>query len=118
MERVVQAVRLDDYPAFFRDRVLGDAAKLFKVGALWLPSAAYNFIGPRVVKRLVEAQAKRNAPKPEGPPPEPTLGQGFEDVPQGPGPARESPPARDRAPSRRSRCPPSPRASSRRVPCA
>ena len=71
--------------------VLGDAAKLFKVGALWLPSAAYNFIGPRVVKRLVEAQAKRNAPKPEGPPPEPTLGQGFEDVPQGARPAGPGP---------------------------
>lgn len=71
--------------------VLGDAAKLFKVGALWLPSAAYNFIGPRVVKRLVEAQAKRNAPRPEGPPPEPTLGQGFEDVQQGAAPARPSP---------------------------
>ena len=71
--------------------VLGDAAKLFKVGALWLPSAAYNFIGPRVVKRLVEAQAKRNAPKPEGPPPEPTLGQGFEDVPQGTRPAGPGP---------------------------
>ena len=71
--------------------VLGDAAKLFKVGALWLPSAAYNFIGPRVVKRLVEAQAKRNAPRPEGPPPEPTLGQGFEDVPQGTRPAGPGP---------------------------
>lgn len=71
--------------------VLGDAAKLFKVGALWLPSAAYNFIGPRVVKRLVEAQAKRNAPRPEGPPPEPTLGQGFEDVPQGARPAGPGP---------------------------
>jgi len=71
--------------------VLGDAAKLFKVGALWLPSAAYNFIGPRVVKRMIEAEKRRNAPKPEGPPPEPTLGQGFEDVPQGAAPARANP---------------------------
>lgn len=59
--------------------------------ALYAGSALYNLLGPRVVKRMIEAEKRRNAPKPEGPPPEPTLGQGFEDVPQGAAPARANP---------------------------
>lgn len=54
-------------------------------------AAAYNLLGPRAVKWLAERQQRRNAPKPERPPPEPTLGAGFEDVPQGQPPAKASP---------------------------
>lgn len=68
-------------------------AEPLSAAAVYLGSAAYNLIGPRVVKRLVDAQKRREAPPPEPVrgPVEPTLGQGFEDVPQGPGPAREGP---------------------------
>ena len=59
--------------------------------ALYAGSALYNLLGPRVVKRMIEAEKRRNAPKPEGPPPEPTLGRGFEDVPQGTRPAGPGP---------------------------
>ena len=59
--------------------------------ALYAGSALYNLLGPRVVKRMIDAEKRRNAPKPEGPPPEPTLGQGFEDVPQGARPAGPGP---------------------------
>jgi len=66
-------------------------AEPLSAAAIYAGSAAYNLIGPRVVKRLVEAQRRREAPTPEAPPREPTLGQGFEDVPQGGAPAREGP---------------------------
>ena len=59
--------------------------------ALYAGSALYNLLGPRVVKRMIDAEKRRNAPKPEGPPPEPTLGRGFEDVPQGTRPAGPGP---------------------------
>lgn len=58
-------------------------AEPLSAAAIYLGSAAYNLVGPRVVKRLVDAQRRRDAPAPERPPAEPTLGQGFEDVPQG-----------------------------------
>ena len=54
-------------------------------------SALYNFAGPRIVKAMVNAQRRRDAPTPEGRPPEPTLGRGFEDVPQRPEPGGEAP---------------------------
>ena len=60
-------------------------------GALYAGSALYNLLGPRVVKRMVEAQRRREAPAPAGPPPEPTLARGFEDVPQGGAPAARGP---------------------------
>lgn len=68
-------------------------AEPLSAAAIYAGSAAYNLLGPRIIKRLVEAQKRREAPPPEPVrgPVEPTLGQGFEDVPQGPGPARESP---------------------------
>lgn len=72
---------------------LGGAATVSLPGALAAYGSAglYNLLGPRVVKALVERQQRRNAPKPEAPPPEPTLGAGFEDVPQGQPPAKASP---------------------------
>lgn len=59
--------------------------------AMYGGAGLYNLLGPRVVRWLAERQQRRNAPKPEGPPPEPTLGAGFEDVPQGQPPAKASP---------------------------
>lgn len=60
-------------------------------GALYAGSALYNLLGPRIVKRMVEAQQRREAPARPGPPPEPGLVRGFEDVPQGGAPARPGP---------------------------
>jgi len=59
--------------------------------AMYGGAGLYNLLGPRAVKWLAERQQRRNAPKPEGPPPEPTLGAGFEDVPQGQPPAKAGP---------------------------
>lgn len=68
-------------------------AEPLSAAAVYLGSAAYNLIGPRVVKRLVDAQRRRETPLPEPvrPPAEPTLGRGFEDVPQRGGPAPANP---------------------------
>ncbi len=66
-------------------------AEPLSAAAIYLGSAAYNLVGPRVVKRLVDAQRRRDAPAPERPPAEPTLGQGFEDVPQRGGPTPANP---------------------------
>ena len=68
-------------------------AEPLSAAAIYAGSAAYNLIGPRVLKRLVDAQRRREAPLPEPvrPPAEPTLGQGFEDVPQRGGPAPANP---------------------------
>jgi hypothetical protein len=72
-------------------RVAGDAAAAAKIGVTYPFAGIYNFIGPRMVKRVVEAQRKREAPLPEQAPPEPGLAQGFEDVPQGRPPPAEPP---------------------------
>ena len=72
-------------------RAATDAASAAKIGFVWPFAAAYNTLGPRAVKAMVEAQRRREAPAPAGPPPEPGLTQGFEDVPQGTGPAPQSP---------------------------
>lgn len=66
-------------------------AEPLSAAAIYAGSAIYNLVGPRVVKRLVDAQRRRDAPTPEGRPPEPTLGRGFEDVPQRPEPGGEVP---------------------------
>jgi len=68
-------------------------ASPMSAGALYAGSALYNFLGPKVTKKLIEAQKRRRteAPAPEGRPPEPTLGRGFEDVPQRPEPGGEVP---------------------------
>jgi len=66
-------------------------AEPLSAAAIYAGSAIYNLVGPRVVKRLVDAQRRRDAPTPEGRPPEPTLGRGFEDVPQRPEPGGEAP---------------------------
>lgn len=66
-------------------------AEPLSAAAIYAGSAIYNLVGPRVVKRLVDAQRRRDASTPEGRPPEPTLGRGFEDVPQRPEPGGEVP---------------------------
>lgn len=66
-------------------------AEPLSAAAIYAGSAIYNLVGPRVVKRLVDAQRRRDAPTPEGRPPEPTLGRGFEDVSQRPEPGGEAP---------------------------
>ena len=66
-------------------------AEPLSAAAIYAGSAIYNLVGPRVVKRLVDAQRRRDASTPEGRPPEPTLGRGFEDVPQRPEPGGEAP---------------------------
>ena len=49
---------------------------------IWAGSGLYNLAGPRFVKWLAERQAKREAPVPKGPEVPPTMGEGFEGIPQ------------------------------------
>ncbi len=64
-------------------KAVGDMAEAAKIGFTYPAALAYNLLGPKAAKKLIEAQKRRQAPTPERPPAEPTLGQGFEDVPQG-----------------------------------
>jgi len=58
-------------------RIVTDAAIAGKTAAMYLPAAAYNRLGPRAAKWMLDRAAKRNAPPPELPPPEPLTGQGL-----------------------------------------
>lgn len=64
-------------------KAVGDMAEAAKIGFTYPAALAYNLLGPKAAKKLIEAQKRRQAPTPERAPAEPTLGQGFEDVPQG-----------------------------------
>ena len=72
-------------------KALSDVGEITKIIGTYPAALLYNVFGPKVAKKLIEAQKRRNAAAPEAPPPEPTLGRGFEDVPQGGAPAREGP---------------------------
>lgn len=63
-------------------KAVGDMAEAAKIGFTYPAALAYNLLGPKAAKKLIEAQKRRQAPTPERAPPEPTLGRGFEDVPQ------------------------------------
>ncbi len=70
---------------------LTDVGELAKIGVTYPLALAYNLLGPKAAKKLIEAQKRRREPGAEPPPPEPTLGRGFEDVPQRPEPGGEAP---------------------------
>lgn len=75
-------------------KALTDVVEASKIGATYPAALLYNVFGPKVAKKLIEAQKRRRAETPEArpaPPAEPTLGQGFEDVPQRGGPAPANP---------------------------
>jgi len=72
-------------------KAVTDIAEAAKIGFTYPAALLYNTFGPKVAKKMIEAQKRRRAAAPEAPPPEPTLGQGFEDVPQRPGPGGEGP---------------------------
>lgn len=72
-------------------KALSDVGEIAKIVSTYPAALLYNVFGPKVAKKLIEAQKRREAPIPEGRPPEPTLGRGFEDVPQGGAPVREGP---------------------------
>ena len=72
-------------------KALSDVGEITKIIGTYPAALLYNVFGPKVAKKLIEAQKRREAPVPEGRPPEPTLGRGFEDVPQRPEPGGEAP---------------------------
>jgi len=72
-------------------KAVTDIAEAAKIGFTYPAALLYNTFGPKVAKKMIEAQKRRNAAAPEAPPPEPTLGRGFEDVPQRSGPGGASP---------------------------
>lgn len=72
-------------------KALSDVGEITKIVSTYPAALLYNVFGPKVAKKLIEAQKRRRTEAPEAPPPEPTLGRGFEDVPQGGAPAREGP---------------------------
>lgn len=61
------------------------AAATGKLALVWPFATAYNRLGPRIARRMIERERARNAPPPEAPPPELSAEQApFE--PQGPAP--------------------------------
>ncbi len=72
-------------------KALTDVVEASKIGATYPLALLYNTFGPKVAKKLIEAQKRRRAETPAGAPPEPTLGRGFEDVPQRGGPTPANP---------------------------
>ncbi len=72
-------------------KALSDVGEITKIIGTYPAALLYNVFGPKVAKKLIEAQKRREAPVPEGRPPEPTLGRGFEDVSQRPEPGGEAP---------------------------
>lgn len=72
-------------------KAVTDVTEAAKIGFTYPAALLYNVFGPKVAKKLIEAQKRRNTEAPKAPAPEPTLGRGFEDVPQGGAPARPGP---------------------------
>ena len=70
-------------------KVFTDAVAAGKAATAYPLAAAYNLLGPKAAKWMVERQRKRGPPTSEAPPPpaEPTLGMGFEPPPTRGGPA-------------------------------
>lgn len=73
-------------------RGLTDAVTAGKAATAYPFALAYNLLGPRVAKLILDRQAKRGAPTPDAPPRDPELIQGFEQ------PFNPAPPARDGGP--------------------